>query len=98
MPRFMGGRTCFDNGVYKEYMKVIQEAAGSKQICFFLCSDEKIERSAFDGFEVACFDVPAAIEDVYALSQCDYIIGPPSHSFYVGVVHRRRAAANRAAR
>jgi hypothetical protein len=48
-----------------------------KKIGFLLCSNEQLDYSAFHRFNVI---VPTQhfIEDLIALSVCDYIIGPPS--------------------
>ena len=49
-----------------------------KEVAFHICSDEKIDMADFSGFD--CYQIPLSldIEDLYALSLCDYIIGPPS--------------------
>lgn len=74
---FHGGAYLFDDTVYKRYMKAIQDWYGTRSICFFLSSDEKIDSAKFNEYELAHLEAPAMIEDLYALSKCDYILGPP---------------------
>jgi len=76
--KFHGGAYWFDDNVYKQYMKALQDEFEGRTVCFFLSSDGTIEYSRFDEFKIAFIDHPAMIEDVYALSKCDFIIGPPS--------------------
>ncbi len=76
--KFHGGAYLFDDDVYKSYMKALQDEFEGRTVCFFLSSDELLDYSRFDGFTIAFNDHPAMVEDVYALSKCDYIIGPPS--------------------
>jgi hypothetical protein len=76
--RFYGGIYLFDDNVYKNYMKAVQDAFSGKRVCFFLSSDEMIVNSHFNGYKIAYLERPVMVEDVYALSQCDYILGPPS--------------------
>jgi len=78
----------FYNGIYyynnDQYKRLMEETIhtlstiGKKGFCFFLCSDDKIDTDEFLPFD--CFKIPDAthIEDLYSLSLCDYIIGPPS--------------------
>ena len=76
--RFYGGIYLFDDNVYKKYMKAVQDAFNDKRVCFFLSSDEMIVDSHFNGYKIAYLEKPVMVEDVYALSKCDYILGPPS--------------------
>ena len=74
----------FNNGIYfytdaqyQQLMADILSILPDQNIKFILCSDESLE-------EFHCSDVNWAtstnhlIEDLYILSECDYIIGPPS--------------------
>jgi Glycosyl transferase family 11 len=76
--RFYGGIYLFDDNIYKNYMKAVQDAFRDTRVCFFLSSDEMIVNSHFDGYKIAYLERPVMVEDMYALSQCDYILGPPS--------------------
>jgi hypothetical protein len=70
------GRFLFSDA---DYRRVMQSAADALvgSVGFLVCSDEPIDPRAFD-------DLPTApgpgspVEDLHALSLCDYIIGPPS--------------------
>lgn len=50
----------------------------NKNVKFLLCSNEAIDFNNFD--DLNCFIIPDSTgeKDLYALSKCDYIIGPPS--------------------
>ena len=58
-------------------LKKIFEHNENKEIAFLLCSDESIDISVFRGLPVY-LGTNHIIEDMYSLSECDYIIGPPS--------------------
>ncbi|MFV0536628.1 MAG: alpha-1,2-fucosyltransferase [Dysgonomonas sp.] len=49
-----------------------------KKVRFLLCSNEKVNLDNYKHLD--CFIIPNASgsQDLYALSKCDYIIGPPS--------------------
>jgi hypothetical protein len=62
-------------------MKEIQRqlsGQGIQNVGFLICSDERIELKNFDGLNVFQIKDAILIDDLYALSECDYIIGPPS--------------------
>ena len=71
----------YENDQYKKFMSETVQALSvnvNKEFCFLLCSDDDIDPMDFLPFD--CFKIPNAtnIEDLYSLSLCDYIIGPPS--------------------
>ena len=73
------GRYYFSQGQYRDICNSLKSEFPDKKILFFLSSNEAIDNNIFrakDGY----FTVPNtnAAKDLYALSQCDYIIGPPS--------------------
>jgi len=72
------GQYFLDNSVYRKYMEMITTQFTDKEVAFLICSDEKIDLVDFSGLN--CFHIASAgaIEDLYALSLCDYIMGPPS--------------------
>jgi len=74
--QFMNGMYYFDNETYIRFMRQIQNEIG-KEVCFFISSAEKITLNDPD---IAYFQIPqsTSIEDLYTLSLCDYIVGPPS--------------------
>ena len=62
---------------YSEFMNRISQYFKEKNIAFLLCSGEKIEKKYFS--EYNCFDATGHfVEDMYALSKCDYIFGVSS--------------------
>lgn len=75
------------DGVYyytdDEYICILKsieeqfETKGNK-VKFLLCSNEKINLENYSGLD--CITIPdtSGARDLYALSKCDYIIGPPS--------------------
>lgn len=63
---------------YLAKMREIQELSQSRApVRFLVCSDERLSRSAFEGLPVT-FGSGQFLEDLCSLSQCDYILGPPS--------------------
>jgi hypothetical protein len=75
------------NGVYyytdDEYICILknieeQLKTDGKKVRFLLCSNEKINLGNYKHLD--CFVIPGASgsQDLYALSKCNYIIGPPS--------------------
>jgi hypothetical protein len=73
------GKYFFTEDIYFEYMKKIQKELGEEQnISFIISSNSKIDINKFKPLK--CFQMPqsSAAEDLYALSKCDYIIGPVS--------------------
>jgi hypothetical protein len=75
--KFAGGRYFYSNDEYKQLMRQVAPLSNEGTVRFVLCSNEKVDLSEF--FE---FDVVAGpghmIEDLYVLSGCDLILGPPS--------------------
>lgn len=71
------------NGRYfyaiEQYIAVMKAAVKlfTKNIKFIICSNVKQEPKLFKDFNFV-FGSGHLIEDMYALSECDYIIGPPS--------------------
>jgi len=74
--QYMNGIYYFGNATYVHYMKQIQKEIG-KEVCFFISSTEEITLNDPDLF---CYQIPQAtnMEDLYSLSLCNYILGPPS--------------------
>jgi hypothetical protein len=74
-----GGIYYYDDDVYYDKMLQIEShlKCSGKKVSFLMCSDEKIDLSNFHSLAI----IPGPghlIEDLYSLSKCDYIIGPPS--------------------
>ena len=71
------GRYFYTIEEYKEVMKKLIKNFHGKEVIFFIASNEPINHEDFSEFSFFYFG-EKAIVDLYALSMCDYIIGPPS--------------------
>lgn len=73
------GKYYYDDSVYLRIMKNLQEELYNKgEKCrFLICSNEPFNASV-EGLNILRIPEAEAIEDLYGLSQCDYIVGPPS--------------------
>jgi hypothetical protein len=56
----------------------IKKLFPDRSVAFFISSNENIDLALFP--DCTCFSLPSSnsVKDLYGLSQCDYIIGPPS--------------------
>lgn len=63
---------------YLEFMRQVEQVYSDKKVCFFMASNEKIPMGLFNEFECFSIDGANAAHDLYALSLCDRLIGPPS--------------------
>ena len=71
------GRYYFPVAKYCEWMAELVGQFPGRNVSFLVCSNEPRSASEFPGLSVrSSTGVP--IEDMYALAQCDYIIGPVS--------------------
>ncbi len=63
---------------YADFMNQVRAIHEDKKVCFYLASNEKIPMELFKDF--TCFTIKDAnaATDLYALSLCDRIFGPPS--------------------
>ena len=77
---FNGGAYFYPEEVYVSYLRqfVADPRFRGKSVGFLLCSNEPVCLESYQGLRV--FQLPGgrSIEDLYALSGCDYLIGPPS--------------------
>jgi len=71
------GRYFYTIDQYIEVMNAAVKLFSGKHIIFLICSNLQQEPSSFESFNCV-FGSGHLIEDIYALSKCDYIIGPPS--------------------
>lgn len=64
----------------EQYVKYISQLIKiiNKDVNVLLCSNEKIPIEFFHEFNSYLIPNTSAVKDLYALSKCDYIIGPPS--------------------
>lgn len=65
---------------YYYVMKTLREKLKlkGKKVKFLLCSNEKIEFANFQGLDYFVIPESSGSKDLYALSKCSYIVGPPS--------------------
>ena len=75
--RFMGGRFLFDDATYARLMHATRELLAERDVRFLLCADEPVADNCFRGLDVVR-GTGHALEDLYALAGCDYVLGPPS--------------------
>ncbi len=75
---FKGGKYFYQLEEYHSLMLNIKNLFFNYSVAFFISSDEKIDLSAFT--DCNCFRIPNvnSTKDLYGLSCCNYIIGPPS--------------------
>lgn len=75
---FLSGRYYFEDDVYRREMSNVQSLLAEKgNVRFVMFSDEKLEESHFSGLPCS-FMHGSAVEDQWMMSQCDYLMGPPS--------------------
>lgn len=75
---FVGGRYYFDDSIYRREMKRVMDFwkdCGNKM--FLVFSDENVDETSFAGLPCR-FMHGTAVEDQWMMSQCDYLMGPPS--------------------
>ena len=71
------GKYFFSIEQYVEIMKQVKKVFFEKTVAFLICSNANCDKNIFADFNVA-FGSNHILEDMYALAQCDYIIGVPS--------------------
>ena len=71
------GRYFYTTEQYLEVMNSIVKIFEGNKIKFLICSNIQQNPSLFDDFSCV-FAKGHLIEDMYALAECDYIVGPPS--------------------
>ena len=76
--KFRNGIYFYTDTEYIHYMKQLINEMNTVKAGFLLCSDSSIEINKFSSMPVFSIPKSEIIEDLYALSLCDYIIGPPS--------------------
>ena len=68
---------CYPSESYREWMDQMAEVLKDSKPKFIVCAPEVIDKSLFDGLNVV-FAQGNHFEDLYMLSRCDFLIGPPS--------------------
>nr|WP_255496063.1 alpha-1,2-fucosyltransferase [Mucilaginibacter sp. FT3.2] len=74
---FNGGKWYYDNSVYKNKMRQVEQLFEGRQCVFIICSQEPLNKDEFVDFSTLIEERPAIV-DLYLLAQCDYMFGPPS--------------------
>jgi len=74
---FAGGKYFYSIPQYVAAMRNATALFPGKKIGFLICSNAKPDPGVWNGFEVIA-SPGHELEDMYALSGCDYILGPPS--------------------
>ncbi len=98
---YRNGKYYYEDMIYTNAMASLQQELKKKykKTVFLLCSDEKINMNKYNQYNALKIEDPTPIHDLYALSKCDYIVGPPSTfsmwaSFYGDVplrfIHNQR--------
>ena len=74
---FEGGQYYFEIAEYVKVMERIAAYYKGMHLHFLVCSNENLTIDSFGGLHVSLGDGSPVI-DMYALSECDLVIGPPS--------------------
>lgn len=75
--KFQGGKYFYEFDVYASLMERAQAMFPGQRVAFLICSNATYDRETFSRFSYAQ-GTGHLIEDMYALAECDHIIGPPS--------------------
>lgn len=71
------GQFFFTPEQYAAWMRELAAQFPGRRTAFFVCSDEPRRAEEFPGLTVG-LGGPSPVADLYALAQCDYLLGPPS--------------------
>ena len=74
---FEGGRYFYPFPAYAKLMAFVAATVAPRRASFLVCSDEVQEQSAAGALEVTHSNM-GPVHDLWALSRCDLIMGPPS--------------------
>jgi len=74
---FKDGRFFYSHQQYRNFMEQIKTAFPDQPVSFFVSSDAPVPTGIFNGLDVH-YGNGHELEDLYALSFCDLLIGPPS--------------------
>ena len=68
----------YDDATYLNYMQQVEELLKDKNVVFYISTNEQINPCLSIGHHVLEKPLNSASADLYALSLCDLIMGPPS--------------------
>lgn len=74
---FANGKYFYSQEQYFDLMKRFRLISPSSKIRFLICSNELVDSTAFQGLTFST-GTGHVVEDLYALAECDLIMGPPS--------------------
>ena len=74
---YCDGVMYYSTAQYAAVMRSLERQLPDRAVRFLVCSDEPQDGAAFEGLDVTISREISAV-DMYALSSCDYIIGPNS--------------------
>lgn len=72
------GHYFFEMSQYRMFCEQIMKLLPSKKLKFFISTNENITAEDWNGIDYFVLNQSSAIKDLYCLSKCDIIIGPPS--------------------
>lgn len=76
---YKNGKYFFSDSTIINFLyQLIKDFGETQKITFLLCSNEKLNLNCYKEFSVFQINNSNLIEDLYGLSKCDYILGPPS--------------------
>lgn len=75
---FMDGKYYYSFAQYTSLCKNIVSFFKGEKIVFFIASNDKIDAEVMSGIDYFTIQNTSVVKDLYGLSVCDYIIGPPS--------------------
>ncbi|QDV44585.1 Glycosyl transferase family 11 [Stieleria neptunia] len=75
--QFRGGRYCFDDHLYAQWMHSVCEQLPGRKVQFLVCSHEQLNLKNFSGLHITR-GPGSALRDMYALAETDWMMGPPS--------------------
>ena len=75
---FADGKYYFEDDVYSCYMRQLQKILYPSKILFYLFSNEEIKSKNFEEFNIYCINHQSPVADLWAMSKCDYLMGPLS--------------------
>lgn len=74
---FQGGRYYYQDSDYARWMRETEEQMPGRRVRFLVCSHEQLDEKQFAGLRVTR-GPGTAIQDMYALAETDWMMGPPS--------------------